>query len=106
MAEQRELPQNVVQATGQVATDVVGGLKSQPMILALVVLFVVGLMGSGYLGMQFLQVVKEGDQQDREVLKQLMENNRAGFIQLMSACFPEHREQGRIFDNRQDRQDR
>jgi hypothetical protein len=34
---------NVVQATGQVAGDIVNGLRQQPMLLALVVLNVMGI---------------------------------------------------------------
>lgn len=36
-------PHTAIEATGRVATDVVSGLKNQPMMLALVVLNVIGI---------------------------------------------------------------
>lgn len=39
----RQPPQNTVQAAGQVASDIVGGLKAQPVLLTLVVLNMIAI---------------------------------------------------------------
>lgn len=41
--EARPLPQSTVQAAGQAASEVISGLKQQPIVLALVVLVIVGV---------------------------------------------------------------
>jgi hypothetical protein len=43
---QRQLPTSTVQAAGQAASDIIGGLKTQPMLLALVVMNIIGI-GAG-----------------------------------------------------------
>lgn len=106
MTENRELPQNVLQATGQVAGDVVGGLKNSPMLLAIIVLNVIGIALAGYLGMQFLATVERGDTYDRQVLEKLMENNRQGFMTMLNMCFPERTRGMPQFDPRDRREDR
>jgi hypothetical protein len=48
MTDERPLPQSTVQATGQVASDVVIGLKQQPALLAIVVLNIVAICFAGW----------------------------------------------------------
>lgn len=84
----RQLPQGAVQATGQVASDVVAGLKGQPMLLGIVVLNIIGIGIAGYVGLKFLEAVQSGDEQDRLVLRELMANNKMAVQELMAACFP------------------
>lgn len=48
---------NVIEAGGQVASDVVGGLKNQPGLLALIVLNLIGLVVAGWLGKSFIDSV-------------------------------------------------
>jgi hypothetical protein len=44
----RPLPQSTVQATGQVASDVVLGLRQQPALLAIVVLNIIAICFAGW----------------------------------------------------------
>jgi len=41
-------PQTAIGATGKVASDIVGGLKGQPMLLGIVVLNVIGIAAALY----------------------------------------------------------
>jgi hypothetical protein len=41
--ERRPPPQSTVQAAGQAASDVIGGLKQQPLVLGMVVLNTIGI---------------------------------------------------------------
>jgi hypothetical protein len=41
--DRRPLPTSTVQVAGQAATDVIGGLKQQPLMLAIVILNLIGI---------------------------------------------------------------
>jgi len=78
-SEQRPPPQSTVQAVSQVTSDVVGGLKSNPIILAIIVLNVI-LVGAA---LYFLNTLAENARKHRE---DLMEQNAKQFEQLMRLC--------------------
>jgi hypothetical protein len=67
---ERGPPQSTIQAAGQVATDVVAGLRQQPLLLGIVVLNVIGIAAALY----FLN--KLADASDRR------------FAMVMQACMP------------------
>lgn len=97
----RPISPSAVQATGQVASDVVAGLKGQPMLLGIVVLNIIGIGIAGWVGLKFLEAVQHGDAEDRQVLRELMNNNKIAVQELMRACFPDT-----IRSFRSDREDR
>ncbi len=68
---QRPPPQSAIQATGQVATDVVGGLKNQPALLAIVVLNVVMIVVAAWFLHQLAGAARE---------------NRESIIKLLDKC--------------------
>jgi hypothetical protein len=63
-------PQSVIQATGQIASDVVGGLKSQPVLLGLLVLNAIGIAAACW----FLSVLAESQSKRMD--------------QILKACLP------------------
>src|SRR5262245_41525736 len=78
-SDQRPPPQSTVQAVGRVADDVVGGLKSSPIILAIIVLNVILVAAALY----FLNTLAENARTHRE---DLMKQNAQQFDQLMKLC--------------------
>lgn len=71
----RPLPQSSVQAAGQAATDVIGGLKQQPALLAVVTLNIVGIIA----GVWFMS--------------SLIETSRKNMERILTACFDgDHRQ--------------
>jgi hypothetical protein len=85
----RQISPSAVQATGQVASDVVSGIKNQPMMLAIVVLNVIGIGIAGWIGLQFLQTVERGDNEQRALVREMMTSNRAAVQEFIRLCFPE-----------------
>src|SRR5215510_14161529 len=77
-----------VETGGQVASEVVGGLKAQPMLLAIVVLNVIGIGIAGYIGLRFLDSIRETAMATRGLLQEIMHDNRKSMDQLMGVCFP------------------
>lgn len=73
---QRPLPQSTVQAAGQAATDVIGGLKQQPMLLAMVVL---NAMAIG-VAIWFLRGLQEANTQRFEKMLTMIEKCMSGDI--------------------------
>ena len=63
-----EGPQTVAGASGRVASDVIGGLKQQPMLLAIVVLNIMGIGAALYF------------------LNKLATESNARFVSLMEYC--------------------
>ena len=63
-------PRSAIEATGQVATEVVGGLKGQPMMLALIVLNVLGISVAGWF------------------LGKLVDIQHENMVNLLKICFP------------------
>lgn len=75
----RQSPQSAIQATGQVASDIVGGLKTQPALLAIVVLNVVMLFTLFWFQSSVNEAVK---------------SNRDQLLQMVSECL--HQQQGKF----------
>ena len=70
MAEQQ--PQNLVQASGAVATEVVAGLKTQPMLLAIVVLNLIAIGAAAWF------------------MSRIIELHGANMQTLMKECFDDN----------------
>lgn len=68
---ERPPPENIVQAAGQAATDVIGGLRQQPLVLALVVLNCIGI-GTGIWFL--IKVAEQSHQRWLELVKQCFEH--------------------------------
>jgi uncharacterized protein HemX len=72
----RQPPQSAVQATGQVASDVVAGLKGQPMLLAIVILNALAIG----VAVWFLRGLQEGQSQRTDHMLLLIEKCMAAAI--------------------------
>src|SRR5262245_3647128 len=82
----KPLPQNVVQATGQVAETVVHGLSGQPLLLGIIVLNIIGISVAGYIGLKFLDIAREGSAANRQLLTDIMHENQSGLTRLLEIC--------------------
>jgi hypothetical protein len=65
----RPLPASTVQAAGQAATDIIGGLKQNPALLAIVVLNVLAVA----IGVWFLSKIADNAERQREHLFKILE---------------------------------
>jgi len=72
-------PQTTVQVVGRVAEDVVSGFKGQPLMLAIVVLNVIGIIAALY----FLNLLAQNNSMH---LKQLMEQTAQHFEAVVKLC--------------------
>lgn len=79
----RRLPQNTVQAVGQAATDVIGGLRQSPTILAIVVLNIAGIAGAIW----FLNKLMDRARTNMEVVTSQMTKEGQANRDLVEQCF-------------------
>jgi len=77
--DDRPQPQTTVQAVGRVAEDVVTGFKGQPLLLAIVVLNVIGIVAALY----FLNLLAQNNSMH---LRQLMEQTAQHFEAVVKLC--------------------
>ena len=75
-------PQSTVQVAGQVAHDVVGGLQSQPLLLGIVVLNVIGIAAALY----FLNLLATNNAKH---LDAIMTQHQQQSETLMRLCWPQ-----------------
>jgi len=83
---ERAPPQSAVQAVGQVATDVVGGMKAQPLLLGIVVLNCIGIAAALY----FLNLLAQNNSTHMQAL---MKQHAAQFEAVMRLCSPQAQQQ-------------
>jgi hypothetical protein len=81
--QQRPLPTSTVQVAGQAASDVIGGLKQQPMLLALVLLNVIAVAAA----LWFLRDLHERQRSNVELVVKSFEKENAANRDLVNQCF-------------------
>jgi hypothetical protein len=78
----RAPPQSTVQAAGQVAEDVVAGLKGQPLLLGIVVLNLLGIAAALY----FLNLLATNNAAH---ITELMKQSHSQFETVLRLCAPQ-----------------
>jgi len=79
--DDRPQPQSTVQAASQVAGDVVAGLKTQPLLLGIVVLNVIGICAALY----FLNLLAANNQTH---MSQILTQHAQQFESIVRMCLP------------------
>lgn len=77
MTDQRPPPQNTIQAVGAAASDVVAGLKVQPMLLGLIVLNIIAVAAALWFLNRLVDHGQAKQKEDRETMQQ-----------ILAACLP------------------